>query len=545
MTLATESRAADANVSLHLRRRAAEHPERCAVRTAGGGTLSFGGLDARCDAIAHGLVELGLAPGDRACLFVRPGPELIALTHAFFRTGVVPVLIDPGMGRRSLLSCVERIRPRALVGVPRVHVARLAFPRAFRSVDVCVTVGRRLGWGGSSLADLERSGARRGAFSVPAGDPEREAAVLFTSGSTGPAKGVVYTHTNFAAQLNTLAELYALEPGEVDCACFPLFGLFDNALGMTSVFPQLDPSRPGSCDPRAVFAAIESTGATFTFGSPAIWRRVLRWAERKGRRFTRLRRLAIAGAPVPPWLVAGLRRILPAGGEVHTPYGATEALPVSNAAGADIERLRTRVEGGEGSYVGRPLSGVEVALVRVTDARIDAWSDDLRVGPGEPGEICVRGPIVTRAYKFDPEATSAAKIAAGARLWHRMGDVGRLDADGRLWILGRKAHRVETAAGTLFPVPLENAFEGLAGIHRTALVGVGPRGNERPHLIVERGRGADRRAVERAVRARAQEVPDGARIEGVLYHASFPVDVRHNAKIDRGILKRWAEGQLS
>ncbi len=535
MTVAAES----ANVSRHLAARAEEHPERCAVRAADGRALTFAEMEARVRRIGGGLRRLGLERGERACLFVPPGPDLIAITYALQRIGAVPVLIDPGMGRRNLLASVERIRPRALIAVPRAHVARRLFPRSFRSVELLVTVGRRLAWGGTTLADLERSGGD----ALPGETaPDDEAAVLFTSGSTGPPKGVAYTHGNFEAQLAALRELYDLRPGETDVACFPLFALFDNALGMTSVFPELDPSRPGRCDPAKVFGAVEASGATFTFGSPAIWRRVLPWARANGRRFATLRRITIAGAPVPPPLVAGLRELLPAGGDVHTPYGATEALPVANVSGAELaDGLAARTLAGEGTCVGFPAPGVDVRAIRITDDAIARWSDDLEVPRGELGELCVRSPVVTREYKFEPGPTAAAKIAGDAGLWHRMGDVGYVDGDGRIWFCGRKAHRLETEDGLLMPVPVENVYNPTPGVHRTALVGVGPRGSERPVLVVEPEPRSSRRELPPRLR---EPRPHSDRVTDFLFHPAFPVDVRHNAKIHREELKRWAERKL-
>ncbi len=565
MTLfALEVQPSSRNVSLRLSHWAREAPSRLAVQSIGDGALTYEALELKVDALAHGLTDLGLARGDRASIFVKPGAELVALVHACFRTGVVPVLIDPGMGRRELLGCIERMAPRALIGVPKAHVARLLFPRAFRSVEINVTVGKRLAqrWtrSGSSLADLEQTGAQRGSFCPRSIAPDEEAAILFTSGSTGPPKGVIYTHANLAAQLDSLAKLYTLEPGEVDCACFPLFALFDHALGMTSLFPRIDPTRPGHSDPAQVFAAIEQNRATFTFGSPAIWRRVVPWMRERKLSFTSLRRVTIAGAPVPPRLVLGVRRLLPGGGEVHTPYGATEALPVSNVTGAEIAELRSRIEGGEGTCVGLPVDGIEIALVRVTDEPLAAFSEELRVSPGKPGEICVRGSQVTREYKFDDLATRLAKIrgaprppsisaestsaspipAHGERFWHRMGDVGRFDADGRLWLLGRKSERIETSAGTLFPVPLENVYDTVRGVRRSALIGLGPRGSERVALVIEPERGADRQILERILKSHRRDLVDTARVERILFHPAFPVDVRHNAKILRPRLGIWA-----
>jgi acyl-CoA synthetase (AMP-forming)/AMP-acid ligase II len=414
-------------------------------------------------------------------------------------------------------------------------VARLLFPASFRSVERFVTVGPRLGWGGSSLATLEAAAPDR-AFPVADSSRDDLAAVLFTSGSTGPAKGALYTHGNFEAQVRALRADFGFAPGEVDLAAFPLFSLFDCAFGMASVIPDLDPSRPGRCDPAKVVAALERWGCTTAFGSPAIWRRVAPWCVERGRRLPNLRRVLIAGAAVPPDLVEALHRVIADGGDVHTPYGATEALPVSRIAGREVvAETASRTREGAGPCVGRPASGIELAVIRVSDDPIAAWDDGWRLPPGEVGELCVKGPVVTRGYLERPEATAAAKIPEGDAVWHRMGDLGSLDAEGRIWLAGRKAERVETAAGPLYTDRVEGVFNGTEGIARCALVGVGERGAQRPVLVVE---GPERASVREAVLRRGL-------VEAVLFHPRFPVDVRHNAKIHRLELARWAATRLS
>jgi len=534
------------NVSDRLTEQAALAPDRTAVVEAGGARLGFEQLEARVTDTMARLAGAGIQRGDRVSLFVRAGIDLVAITHALFRLGAVPVLIDPGMGRRALMECITRVRPRALVSVSRVQLARRLFPAAFASVEIAVCVGPGMQWGAPRLEDLAPGTTE----TAPIEDDD-DAAILFTSGSTGTPKGVLYSHGNFNAQLDALAGLYTLEPGEVDVACFPLFALFDHALGMTSVFPDLDPSRPGRCDPARVFAALEEGRATFTFGSPAIWRRVLAWAEQNARQFTTLRRLTIAGAPVPPQMIAGLRALLPAGGEVHTPYGATEALPVASIAGEEIISLRNRIEGGDGTCVGRPAPGIEIRLAPITDDAIASWDAPgmERVASGREGEICVRGAVVTGEYVGLSEATRAAKIPTGdaSEVWHRMGDIGRFDDEGRLWFLGRKAHRIETDHGLLMPVPVENACNRAEGVQRSALVGVGVRGRERPLLVVEtEGKlGRARRAeVEVDVARIAADQVGEHGLAGVRFHPAFPVDVRHNAKIRREDLKLWAEARV-
>jgi acyl-CoA synthetase (AMP-forming)/AMP-acid ligase II len=522
------------NVSLRLAHHAAEAPDRIALRTFGtrATTLTFAELETRVQRWAAALASQGLGPGDRTALFVPPGAELVGLFHALLRLGAVPVLIDPGMGARGVVRCLERTRPRAFVGVARAHLLRWLAPRAFASVAVRLRVGPGLAPGARVLEP--------GAPLATAHEPlaSSPAAVLFTSGSTGPAKGVVTTHAHLEAQLEALRALYGLEPGDVHAACFPLFAFFDGCLGMTSAFPELDPARPAACDPRAVVRSIEASGATFSFGSPAIWRRVLPWLRAERHRFTHLSRVTIAGAPVPPALVLGLAEHLAPGGRVHTPYGATEALPVCDVAHHDLAARRERIEGGEGSCVGRPVPGVRLELIGIQDDPIERLEDASRPAPGEPGEICVSGPAVTVAYLDDEEATRAAKMRdAEGRVWHRMGDLGRLDDEGNLWFLGRKSQRLETERGVLFPTPHENRFDTIPGVARSALVGVGPRGRERAHLVIEPEPGA--RLAE--VRARVEARLTGSPVEAVHVRRRLPVDVRHNAKIRREDLKRWLE----
>ena len=535
------------NVSAHLRMWAARTPARVAVRGSDGSEVTFGELERRVDAVAHGLLAMGFVPGDRACLFVPASAELILLTHAMLRAGIQPVLIDPGMGRKSLLSCVRRTAPRGLIGVPRAHLARALFPGAFRSVELSVIVGARFFGRAQPLARLERFGYRQGPFDFAAGgveSAEDEAAVLFTSGSTGPPKGVLYRHRNFLAQLTHLRRLLELEAGEVDVACFPLFALFDNALGMTSVFPDMDFSHPARCDPAKIVAAIESSRASTTFGSPAIWKRVAPWMQERDRRFSSLRRIAIAGAPVPPALIEELLELLGDGGDVVTPYGATEALPVSSIRGSELAgELRARIEGGYGTCVGRPAPGIEVALIEIGDEPISAWSESLRVPTGSPGEVCVRGDVVTTEYLGEDGATRAAKIPSADGLWHRMGDIGRLDLTGRLWLLGRKSHRIVTDHGTLFPLPTENIISTMEGVRRAALVGRGKRGHEEPVLVIEPEPRSDRAVLEARLHSHRTDLAPLAEVRGVRFKRSFPVDVRHNAKIRREDLKRWVESK--
>ena len=493
--------------------------------------LTFRELDTWTNALAAGFTAHGIGRGERTLLLVRAGVDLIAVTYALFKAGAVPVLIDPGMGRAGFLRCVTELAPTSFVGIPLGHVARLLNPRAFVSVKRHVTVGTRWLWGGPTLETLAAAGA--GCTTVVDCADTEEAAILFTSGSTGPAKGVVYTHGNFNAQVRALKASYDFAPGEVDCAAFPLFSLFDNALEMTSVIPDLDPSKPGTCDPAKVARALSEHRCTTAFGSPAIWRRVAPWAIENGVRFPGLRRVLIAGASVPPSLITALHQMLP-DGDVGTPYGATESLPVSTLFGREVlADTGARTLAGAGTCVGYPAPGITVRILAVTDAPLPTLADAREVADGEVGEITVAGDVVTRSYANRPDADAIAKIADGDRVWHRIGDLGYRDEKGRLWFCGRKSERVETARGPLYTDRVEGRIGPLVPGRKVALVGAGVRGQEEPVVLIE---GPEDAALRAAVLAEGS-------VNRVEFHPAFPVDVRHNAKINRIQLKQWLEAR--
>lgn len=543
------------NVAAHLARMAATAPRRAAlhaplrrVRPTGHTphrTITFAELNADADAIAHGLALLGVARGTRVALMVPPSPDFFALTFALFKLAAVPVLIDPGMGVRNLGVCLGEAEPHAFVGIAKAHAARRVLGWAKRTVRATVNAGRWRFFCTSSLARLRRAGAPKGAYPVPEVAADETAAILFTSGSTGVAKGAVYTHGIFAAQVEALKAVYGIEPGEIDLCTFPLFALFGPALGMTCVIPDMNPARPARIDPHKAAAQVAQFGVTNMFGSPAVIRRM---GALSGP-LPSLRRAISAGAPASPAALELFARLLPAGAQVFTPYGATEALPVANIGSDEILReTRALTEQGKGVCVGLPVPGVEVRVIRISDEPIPEWSDELLAPAGEVGEFVVRGPIVTREYFNRPAATALAKIRdrRTGEVFHRMGDVGYSDARGRLWFCGRKAHRVVTPHGTLFTDTVEPVFNTVPGVFRTALVGVTRGGTTHPVLCVEPDAGGTVpwAALCAALRARGAALGHTRGVVTFLEHPAFPVDVRHNSKIFREKLAVWADKRL-
>jgi acyl-CoA synthetase (AMP-forming)/AMP-acid ligase II len=535
------------NVASFLSHHAAAAPDRTAVVVPLGyqagrrqyRSITFRELDQDSDRIARGLREHGVQPGTRLALLVRPSIEFVALVFGLMKGGVTSILIDPGMGRRNLIDCLSAAEPAGFVALPMVHAVRVVMRHRFPRAKFNVTVGRRWFWGGITLDQL-RGGAWT-ATPIASTKLDDPAAIIFTTGSTGPPKGVLYRHGNFVNQVTELQTRFAIEPGGVDLACFPLFGLFNAAMGMTTVIPEMDASRPAQADPAKIVEAIQDWQVTQSFASPAIWNRVGPYCRARNIRLKSLRRVFSAGAPIPPSVLETMQSVIADEGEMYTPYGATESLPVATISAREVlSETRDAWARGAGTCVGSKFPGIEWRVIRVVDGPIKSLAETIELPRGEVGELIVRGPVVTREYVTRIESNATGKIVAGDQVWHRMGDVGYLDERDRFWFCGRMAHRVETAAGPLYTDPIEGIFNQHPQVFRSALVGIGPRGQQTPVVIVEPHAGQAPPALD-DLRTLAQQHAATRMIERYMIHKSFPVDIRHNAKIFREKLAKWVE----
>ena len=542
------------NVASWLPARAAERPfQRALIQPEGYNRLgkrlyshlTYAQLDALCDAYAHGMRARGVVPGQRVLMLVSQGMELIALTFALFKMGAIPIMIDPGMGRESFLACVAESNPEAMIGIPRAHFAKLLFRKPFSSVARAFITEKKWWSGATSLADMADFSA--GPFECEDTHRDDIAAILFTSGSTGIPKGVHYTHGIFDGQVRAIGEMYGIEPGEIEVPLFPLFSLFSVALGMSVVIPDMDPTKPAEVNPANVVEAIVDHGATTAFGSPAVWGRVGPFCQEKKIKLPTLRRILTAGAPINPAMMKLYDDVLAAGVSLHTPYGATECLPVATISSAEVlgETAQMTREG-KGLCVGKPVKNMQVKILEITDEAIETMADATELEVGKIGEICVHGPVATRSYDNKPEHTRKAKISDPSlgedAFWHRMGDVGYLDEQGRLWYCGRKAHRVETSEGTMFSIQCEAIFNVHDDIFRSALIGIGERGSQKPVILIEAYPDRSAPSKEEILKlAKSHEIT--RQIDEVFFHDGFPVDRRHNAKIHREELVDWVNAR--
>jgi len=527
------------SIAAYLARSAQKYPDQPALvsgaKIPAFAALSFAKLDQTVNLAVGELDRAGISPGEKTLLFVHPGPGLIIWAFALFRLGAVPVVIDPGIGIKSFLSCIKRTQPESMVGVSRAIWLSRLLPRSFRSIRHRYQV--KPGYFGPRSASKNLP-------AHPPSQPEDLAAIVFTSGSTGPPKGVRYLHRTFAAQIDALQSVFGMEPGEVDLTTLPIFGLFNPALGITSVLPEIDPRHPAQASAEKLIEALVRHQVTTAFASPVIGRKVAAACRANGINLPQMRRFFLAGAPVPPSLVADLGECLP-NGRVLVPYGATEALPVSWTTGSEILAVQDSTIAGQGSLVGHPVPGASVKILPVANPPLADFPPDYQgLDPGEVGEICVSGNMVTAGYDRMPGATCDARFKIGEAEFHRMGDLGLFDRNGALRFLGRKAECVHTSHGPVETERCEPAIQQLDCVHRCALIGLGSVPAQEPCLVVQPERQPMRQRGEAALREEILQACESLfpelQIKRVFFEKQIPVDARHNAKIHRlALARKW------
>lgn len=518
------------------------------VESRTGRKFSFDQLSGLAGGYAAYLSEQSVRPGDRVVLMVTPSADFICLTFGLFKLGATIILIDPGMGFKNLLRCIDGVKPDIFIGVPKAYAFCLLFKKHFSAVRRKFCCGNSFGLFGK---DLRKRAKRCANIQSAVYQPTEEdlAAIIFTTGSTGPPKGVRYEHAIFSAQLERIRDYYGINDQHTDQPAFPLFALFSAALGARSVIPDMDPTRPARVDPEKFIQSIRENSVTYSFGSPAIWNVVSEYCQKNTIVLESLQKVLMAGAPVPGELLERVKSILPESAEIYTPYGATESLPIVSIEGREVlEQTLPYSRQGKGTCVGRPLPGIDLKIIEMSDDPILNYTADLELEVGEIGEIIVRGDVVTKGYENNRKETSLAKIIDGETFWHRMGDVGYRDENGRLWFCGRKAHRVQTADEILFTIPCEAIINEHKEVYRSALVGV-PIDNQsycEPVILIEPRKdfkGEEKKLLQEVeALAKASKVTE--RINTFLVHDDFPVDIRHNAKIFREKLAVWAGKKL-
>lgn len=516
-------------------------------------TRSYGQFLSEVDHTAACLHDAGIRRGSKTLMLIPPGLDLPVIVFALFKLGAVPVIIDPAMGMKRLLDCVRKVAPQAMIALPLVHALRPFVGDAFTSIDLFISTGTARLPATRRLQDIRQSKAPISPMVKTQGSDL--AAIFFTSGSTGTPKGVEALHSTLGAQIAHFGTM--CEPGlqDVELAAFPVATLISPCLGQTSVIPDMGSMHPGRCKPDNLIQAIEDFGITSGFASPIVWERLSRHCVAKGKQLPSIRRAFSGGAPIPYKMVERLGQLMPQG-VMHTPYGATEVTPISTIDAAEIERETARLSAvGYGVCVGKVVPGLEVRIIRTEEHALHHWRDVTELTDGKVGEIVVRGALVSPRYHNDPINTALTKIEASeadmsdgaSAFWHRTGDAGYVDKQGRLWFCGRIKHIVQAQGKRYFSVPVEEVLNAETEVWRSALVGVNVDGQTELAMVVEFYPEYKHQISPTRLHAYKARLDDlGFPVRHVLpYPKAFPVDKRHNSKIERPLLAEWAQVQIN
>ena len=507
--------------------------------------ISFKELAFEIECVSKGLLAAGFEKGDRVVMMVPPGLDFFILSFSMLQTGIVSVFIDPGIGIKNLKTCIAESEPAGFIGISKAHIARVLLGWGKKTIHKTITIGPRLFWGGKKMQNIRSfNQASKQELFFDAG-PDDIAAIIFTSGSTGLPKGVVYTHGNFHAQLMMIRDTFGFSAGEIDMPTFPPYALFNAALGISSIIPDMDSTKPALVNPLNIINPIKQFGITNMFGSPALIDTVGRYGQANGIKLPGLKRVISSGAPASTKALVRFSSMLKPETQIFTPYGSTEAMPVSSAGSHQIlNETQEKTENGSGVCIGKPVKDIEISIIRITDDQIPNWSENLKVAQDEVGEIVVKGKNVTSNYYKRGTATKLAKIQDGNEVRHRMGDLGYFDPDGNLWFCGRKTHLVRVGNKKLYSIQCEYIFNKHPDVFRTALVGV----NGKAILCVELEKNhkpLDEIKLKEELLEIAADHPLTRDIDTILFHPGFPVDIRHNAKIIREKLEGWAKNKLA
>ena len=482
-------------------------------------SYTFLELGERINRIANKLVALGVMPQDKVLLFLKPDLDFCAITFALFKLGAVGVFIDPGMPKKMFFKCIKDLEPDVLIAIPKVHFLSFFFPKVFSSVRLFIKNSESSGLRAKPL--FQNLNLCSGSFSSFSPNESDLAAILFTSGGTGPAKGVEYTHDIFINQTQMLQKEFNLTKDDTDIPGFPLFSFFTLAMGMTSVIPDMDFAAPAACDAKLLYKNITDSKATFLAGSPAIWERLADFCIKENLKLDSVKFVTMFGAPVKNELHEKFSKILPIG-TTYTPYGATECLPVTNISGSKIlQNYKEATDLGAGICVGKPLVGVKIEILNPDENGV--------------GAIAVCSKNVTKGYYRLPVETKASKLTKDGELWHKMGDVGYLQ-DGELWFCGREKHFIHFNNKYFYPTQIEGIINSHPKVKKSALVKV----NEQPCIVIEGKFDSElKRELEQMIQA-STILED---IKKIFFYEQFPVDIRHNIKIDRIKLAEFIGGR--
>ncbi|KHD08488.1 hypothetical protein PN36_19505 [Candidatus Thiomargarita nelsonii] len=489
--------------------------------------MTFGDLLENINAYQAGFKFQGFNTGDRVILLFPPNIELYCLVIAMLASGIVPVFIDTGMGLKKVLMAIKDSRAKAVISVDKLLKMQFILPTIWGKRLYSVDSKKRLGI--RPLTSLHV--ATNETMPIVDCTLEQHGIISFTSGSTGRPKGADRTHFSLIQQHQAIRHNWPVQVDDVLMPAFPVAVLHNLCCGIPTVLPAINFRVPAAVEPKRIIQQINAMAITGLAGAPAYLWRIATEINRQKISLLNIRAVIIGGAPVQPSLCRELRAAFPQA-RIDVVYGSTESEPISYVSVDEV--LTTELD--KGYLVGKPVEIAKVEIVRLPEelSTISTLAP-YRVKPQLVGEIVVCGPHVLRAYVDNPKATKENKLLApDGEVWHRTGDTGYFDEQGRIWLTGRSKDVVIMGDKRVQPYPIEKQVMDIPGIERAALVNA-PKVKS-PILVV-----SFREQIEISnIRQQIDEQVKKLGLEGIeiKFIDKIPVDGRHNSKTDRNLLRK-------
>ncbi len=504
--------------------------------------INYAQMAGRISAFANGLKKIGIAKGDRIIIFLPMSLDMYVAMFAVQRIGAIAVFLDSWARAGHLGATAECVGPKGMV----------SFKQAFDLVDQVEEFKKmplRIMYGpGENFTHKFEELMVPGDCPMEPVESETTALITFTTGSTGKPKGANRTHRFLSAQHHALSHVIPYAAADIDMPIFPIFSLNNLATGVTTVLPAINLAAPTDMDPAILANQVLNHKINCATMSPSNLVGLSKFCAENKIMLTQMKRMVTGGAPISRDDVEKYYKIAPQS-ELWVLYGSTEAEPMAHIEGRDMLKEKRNADAEiveEGVNVGHISEDVDYKFIKLVDGPITlgpkGWSDT-EVPVGEVGEFICTGDHVCKEYYNNPDAFLATKIKGpDGRVFHRTGDLGYLDQEKNLWLVGRVNNAIVREGKYYFPVKSEVIMKRLAFTYRCAFFGLpDDKLGQKTCVAIELPSGTDLATFkfsDAKTEVKRIFAKNKTPLDEVYFVKSVPMDPRHHSKVEYAVLKK-------
>jgi acyl-CoA synthetase (AMP-forming)/AMP-acid ligase II len=498
-------------------------------------------LDHLVAVVATGFKKLGIKKGDRVIIFVPMCLYLYTAMFALQKIGAIATFLDGWARRDQMDTAAKVVGAKAFISVEKAFDYMGDLPEIGK-IPLKISIGECVKKYDASIESLMKGLIRSQTEPV---EKEHTALITFTTGSSGTPKGADRTHRFLAAQHYALDKHLPFEKSDLDLPVFPIFSLNNLAAGVTTVLPAIDVGQSGDKDALVLMAQMKSAGVTTTTLSPSLLRHVYAYCLENDLKMPFLRRIITGGAPISRDDLIKTTQVAP-NAEVLVLYGSTEVEPMAHIEAKDMISRKDNPDPeweDEGVNVGKFDSGLQVKYLKINKGPLEVESDtdwaNLEVKKGSPGEIIVSGEHVCQNYYNNAEAFKKSKIKDHQGIiWHRTGDIGRVDGHGDLWFMGRIHNAINRGGSYFFPVRAEVIMKKLPFVEYAAYLGMPDAElGEKTYAVFTKKAGASGDKNEWITEIKRVMEKNSVTCDKILLTDEIPLDARHQSKVEYQVLR--------